>query len=295
METTMSAIKKYLLLALLWAAPLLCFGQAQISNVRFEQSDDVILIKYYIDLKDAKEVKNVKVSISLDGGLSYQPLTKVSGDVGTVKKSGEKQIIFDIFKELGHEDISGDFRFRVEGDEKYPSPYFKPAQNISVLGVTLPVDYYKGIGGFVGYCSKWGGYLSYKTTDDPHFDDSKVNFSDIDFDEKLYHKKIFTGGVMYHLINFSRENFAFGLYLYGGLSYAEYGVIYSKKKTNGSNSYYRPSLQKGLEMDIGILIPFSFLTFYCGCTTLFSFRAQKQFADFYFGIGFNYGSIYSGE
>jgi hypothetical protein len=116
----MTTIKKYLLLAAVWVVPLLCFGQAQISDVRFEQKGEEVIINYYLDLRDASKVKNVTTYMSLDGGQTYKQLKKVSGDVGTVRKSGEKQITFDIFKEFGDKEISGDIKFKVEGKNKYP-------------------------------------------------------------------------------------------------------------------------------------------------------------------------------
>jgi hypothetical protein len=270
-------IKKYLLLAVVWAVPLLCSGQA-ISNVRFEQKGEKVIISYYLDLNRAGMMKNVKTYMSLDGGKTYKPLAMVSGDVGTVTQSGERQIIFDIFSEFGNEEISGDIKFKVEG-EAYTSP-FKPVAAILPIGISY--SFAETFGLSIGYCNKWGGYFNFKTRglSDGYLID--VDISDVDFKGRIYYRQAYSAGVMRHLVNFSKNN-ANGLYLYGGLGYGEYGAAYLVSST----VYYRPELQKGMEAEAGIIAVFGVWTLSCGYNTLFTFSSQRQFADVHIGIGIN--------
>ena len=269
-RTTMTAVKKYLLLALLWAAPSLCFGQAQISNVWFEQSDDVVLIKYHLDLKNAKEVKNVKAFISLDGGLSYKQLTKVSGDVGTVKKSGEKQIIFDIFKEFGHEDISGYIRFKVEGETVASA---SPLIFLEYLySPTAPFGF------SVGYAKQWGAYGNYKISTSLEGDSTFGNTS------SSYHRVALTAGVMMRVLSFN--NAKGGLYLYSGAGYGEYGKLY-----DDWTFYYSPELLTGIEAEGGLVLEISGFVCSIGFSTIFSNNSQR-FADIHVGVGFNLGRLF---
>ena len=274
--------KKYLLLAVLCAAPLLCFGQEQISahisNVRFQQSDDVVLIQYNLNLYDAKKVQNVKAYISLDGGQSYKPLTNVSGDVGTITQSGEKQIVFDIFKEFGNDAITGDIKFKVEGESKATSPYFKPVDHIITFGFAWGMTPQTGRIS-LGYCNKWGAYFSYKLTYNGSFVDTGVDLSNVDFNEKAYYRKAYNAGVMYHLFNYYPNGGGY-IYLYGGLGYGEYGAAYL---TENERTYFRPLVHKGLEAEFGIVIALGF-TVSCGYSILFASDSQK-FGDLFLGIG----------
>ena len=115
---------KHLLLIAVWLLPALCYGQGikvqgVITNVDFAWQSDTekVIITYSLNLSSGS-IANVRVSMSLDGGRTFRRLNNVTGDIGTVRTSGNKQIVFDIFSELGKEEISGDVQFKVEGDRK---------------------------------------------------------------------------------------------------------------------------------------------------------------------------------
>ena len=114
-----NSVKKFIILTLVfWYVSTVCVGQPEIKNVSFSfQSErEVVIISYYLDLKSSKDISNVNVFMSRDGGATFQKLTNVTGDIGTISTSGNKQIVFDVFKEFGKEEISGNFQFKVEGE-----------------------------------------------------------------------------------------------------------------------------------------------------------------------------------
>jgi len=139
------------IITLLWFVSLVCWAQAEIRNVEFSfnEKTEKITIKYNLNLKSSKEINNVRVYMLLDGA-TYR-LKSVSGDIGTIRTSGNKQIVFDIFKEFGREPITGSFQFRVEGDDNYKEPTEVIVKEILVdtyqdrttvrKGVELQVDY----------------------------------------------------------------------------------------------------------------------------------------------------------
>ena len=101
----------------IWLLPALCHGQDVITNVDFVWQSDTekVIITYSLNLSSGS-IANVRVSMSLDGGRTFRRLNNVTGDTGTVRTSGNKQIVFDIFSELGKEEISGEVQFKVEGE-----------------------------------------------------------------------------------------------------------------------------------------------------------------------------------
>ena len=114
---------KLIIFFVTWATTTICFGQAEIKNISFSfQSErEVVIINYFLDLKKSKNISNVNVFMSRDGGATFQKLKNVTGDIGTISTSGNKQIVFDVFKEFGKEEISGNFQFKVEGEVNFNS------------------------------------------------------------------------------------------------------------------------------------------------------------------------------
>ena len=117
----MKKLIKYLVIVTVWIVPSFCWGQATISNVNFawQSEEERVIISYYLQLNASNKLADVSVYMSLDGGRTYRRLANVSGDVGTVRTSGNKQVVFDIFRELGKEEISGNVQFRIEGIDDY--------------------------------------------------------------------------------------------------------------------------------------------------------------------------------
>lgn len=104
---------RYLLLAfLLFLAALPTVAQdVYVSNVRFELVDSVVQIKY--DLV-AEKPQTVDVSVSLDGGVNFLPLTTVSGDVGgSVRPGIDRLILWDVLKDFPNGITSAEVVFDV--------------------------------------------------------------------------------------------------------------------------------------------------------------------------------------
>jgi hypothetical protein len=273
-------MKKTLLYVVLFAAPILCFGQSKIWDIDFEQSGDVIIIKYSLRLNESPKIKNVNAYMSTDGGLTYKQLRKVSGDVGTIDNSGNKQIVFDIFKEYGNEEISGDIQFTVEGT------------NVAPIKTKVFVEYVFSraapLGFTFGVCKRWGGYLSFKTdavlarkapsSGDGKYIVKEADFSTIDFDERKYYRLAWTTGIMLRLFK--------GCYLYSGLGYGAYGAAYQIVDTR---AYYCPDLQKGLEVEGGMkIVLWNFLALSAGYNTILLSGNSQRFSDVNFGVGFSF-------
>lgn len=63
-------------------------------------------------------LENVRAYVSINDDI-YKPLSAVSGDVGLVTKAGINTIVWDPFAEFGYETITGEVKFRVQGDSKH--------------------------------------------------------------------------------------------------------------------------------------------------------------------------------
>jgi len=282
MEIKITAMKKYLLYIIFGVVPMLCFGQSEISGIRFNQSGDAVIIHYYLNLNKSPKIKKVKAYMSTDGGRTYKQLRKVSGDVGTIDYSGNKQIVFDIFKEYGNEEIGGDIKFKVEGTDVAPIKTKVFVEYVFSRAAPLGMTF--------GVCKRWGGYLSFKTdavlagkapsssSDDGKYIVKEADFSTIDFDERKYYRLSWTTGAMLRLFK--------GCYLYGGLGYGAYGAAYQIVNTN---AYYCPDLQKGLEVEGGVrIVLWSRLTLSAGYNTILLSGNSQRFSDINFGVGFSF-------
>ncbi len=222
----MIVIKKYFLLIGLCVAPLLCFGQVRISNVRFVQSGEQVFIHYHLDLTGDHTLEKVNAYMSLDGGFNYELLTKVSGDVGSIRTSGEKLIVFDIFEQFGNEEIGGNIQFKVEGvteememvkrtgERKFLGLSVDEPPPLIFVGASLSASDGQNRGILFGTCpQRWGGYVNLKLFNQNNKFDvvPTADFSSMDFTDKRYYRKAFTAGAIYRVF--------FLFYLYGGLGY----------------------------------------------------------------------------
>ena len=142
------------------------FGQAFIFDVSFRQENDVVVINYNLHFYgELNKIENVKVYMSIDGG-AYRKLSYVSGDVGTVKTSGKKEIIFYVFKEFGKMEIDGYVNFKIEGDYNYvPSkpPKVKKPYELGVCSIEYLITptLIQSHGVSFGLCWNWGFYANF--------------------------------------------------------------------------------------------------------------------------------------
>lgn len=120
--------------------PVTVFSQ-RVENLRSEQKGNNIII--YYDLFDVDENDSVliEVYLSIDNGLTYeQPLTSVSGDVGSGITSGtNKEIIWDVLKDI-NELNSNAVRFMVKA-YIHKNKIFK--HNITISGFEKDINHVK--------------------------------------------------------------------------------------------------------------------------------------------------------
>ena len=118
---------------------VLCLSaHAQIvTNVRAEQKGVDIVISYFLESDSLSEVA---LFLSLDNGLSWsKALDNVSGDVGKVINSGEKQIVWSVLE--NRLQLLGDsIKFKVDASGR---KYFEP-EMVLVEGGAFQMGSYKG-------------------------------------------------------------------------------------------------------------------------------------------------------
>ena len=138
-------MKKLFFLAL-WLIATLTSAQNIITNVdfRWQSETEKVIITYNLNLCQACSVTNAKVYISLDGGKTYRKVNSVTGDLTNINTSGNKQIIFDIFKEFGNVEVSGNVQFKVEIDYEEPKQQPFEPEMIFVKGNKKIKDFYIG-------------------------------------------------------------------------------------------------------------------------------------------------------
>ncbi len=112
-------MKKVLLATLAAISICLSVNAQKISNVQWKQDANNLIINYRISgLTDDIEC-STSLYVSFDGGKTQKgPLTKVSGDLGTMESNGEKSITWQVFEEMGNEELSGELVFEVKTDIK---------------------------------------------------------------------------------------------------------------------------------------------------------------------------------
>jgi hypothetical protein len=277
LEAVMKGKLLGLLLCLLPSA--FCFGQS-ISNIRAEQQDSVIRIRYDLDLANASMIKDVKAYIKR-GQQSWELCKYVSGDVDTVKTTGvDKAIYFDIFKQFGYQPIQDSISYKVEGTFVLPDTYVqqvkdmphkkqqhkkKPAVSAAHRSIGLFINYTYSkaapIGLFVGAGREWGGFLSVKTP----------------FPNKTYKHLAVTGGILFpQLFRVAR--------FYLGPSYG----TYAHQENIGGKSWSSPTKETLLGADIGLMLSFKHWNISLDYEIALPSTSGGNFRDISVGIGYNF-------
>lgn len=231
---------KKIILLLLCFFPVLSYAESKISKVTFMRQNDIVVIGYHLG---AYKLNNVRVY--MNSGSSTVELIHVKGDVGNVRGSGYKEIVFDIVAEFGDKAIPEDMSFTVRGKEvKYVPLYGAFEYNYSYSG---PI----GMG--VAYFAKWGGYFRYRFS----FLGSEIGDADVGYyapqDVKhRYFRRAFTAGVV-------RMVYDNVIWVYGGLGYGAYAPVDKISTLSEYGDYYNHDYYwaapkvTGLELEIGLM------------------------------------------
>jgi hypothetical protein len=254
--------------------------------VDFEQTVEIQegkLAKMDATFREAEKFATLKITST--------PLSMVSingtyaGTTPTTKESlqlGQTRVSFEV---SGYETLEKTITLK--------SGYNELSGELEKIKIKQPVETYTWLeyefsktaplGFTFGYCKAWGAYLRFKT--DISLDSKEegtfgsyiveeADFSKIDFDERKYYRLAVTGGLTRRLFK--------GCYLYGGLGYGKYGAAYHIVDID---AYYCPDLQKGLEVEGGMVIKLGPISLSGGYSTLLS-GSKQRFSDVSVGLGF---------
>ena len=145
-------MKQTLLITILFLGIAITVKSQSVSNIEPLQTGNKITIKYKITGAKFNQTFNVSFFVSNDGGNTFQgPLKSVSGDIGEVLSGGNKEIVWDVFKD--EINIEGNLVFDVRikiNEEKIKKKFF-----VALSGnTTAPIGF------SIGQIGKTGWYLT---------------------------------------------------------------------------------------------------------------------------------------
>lgn len=276
---------KKIFLLLLCFFPLLCFAQGnKISNVLFSKQNDVVIIKYFLNVS---RFDNVKVLMT--DNIRIRELTYVSGDVGTVYGQGLKTVKFDIKKELGVDTLNDDVFFTVIGTdkpkavrEKDPNPIKKQEYNDFHMSFEYLYTPGAAMGFGIAAFAKWGGYVHARYTTIGTVFSRSEGYS-LDVTGHGYFRNAYTAGVVRKLHR--------NIFIYGGLGYGEYARVLKGNEVSeygfaySEDYYWDKPVVKGLEIEGGLMFNLY------GCFLSVGYSSQTKvsspfFSNFSMGIGY---------
>lgn len=237
-------------------------SEVSIGGTEVVRENREIKVSYQILLGDNIRSCNVELLLSTDGGITYSDMftrNSVSGDVGYIKTSGFKQIVFDITdcrKELAGKELV--FKVNVNAKTVDHEMCFLASAGISP----------RFTGGLMfGVVDRFGGYAKLKS----NF--RLGRYSDAG-DETRYSKLVISGGFLCRATDF--------LYPYIGLGWGFSKYQYGEYYQFGMYSWENFPMEScnGVAADIGALLRFNKFAFSIGCSTI-NFKT----VDFDLGIG----------
>lgn len=126
-------------------------------------------------------------------------------------------------------------------------------------------------GGMVGFAKRAGIYASYMTGLSPNAGEPMQDISPGGFNSSGYFRTAITGGVIVRITK--------NIYIYGGGGYGTYGTAY--ETTTDPGPYYL-SLDKGPEVEGGLMLNFKYFSIFGGYNTIIS---PIKFGEIHFGVG----------
>ena len=129
-----------------------------ISNVKFIQKGKFLEISYQLSNLKFNQNANIDLYVSTNGGLTFiGALKEVTGDVGEDIKTGNKNILWEVFKEIPN--FSGNIVFDVRA--KLQSKEIKKQLYVGYTGaIETP------IGATIGVLGNWGFYVTSRLNPD---------------------------------------------------------------------------------------------------------------------------------
>jgi hypothetical protein len=80
----------------------------------FNEANGVIEIEYYYSPLAEEQVADIWIEVSTNGGTTFNKVSAVTGDVGTVQKRGTKKVYWSVFNE--YDELKGSIVIKVAGN-----------------------------------------------------------------------------------------------------------------------------------------------------------------------------------
>jgi hypothetical protein len=266
-----------------------CFSSVYsqtISKIRTVQSGNNIIINYSISGAKFNQVFNVSVYFSKDRGRTFLgPLSAVSGDVGKNVTPGNKEITWEVFREVA--DLEGDIVFDVRAEvieEEIKRSWFVSYSGNLIAPAGLSF----------GQVGKTSWYISAKLSPSVRtkakydYDNEKeINYTGEGYyifdDKEIVSCYMLSAGLIFQ----SGRNF----FIYTGAGYGSKALIWHINEytypddQSAGDSYVRHTgySYSGFEAEAGMIIRIGKVLVSCGATNLNFTRT-----DFAFGLGYSF-------
>lgn len=269
-----------------------CFGSAtmaqtvRITNTEITEGQTKVVVSYDISPVDDDKIYTTSLFLSVDGGVTFQPLKAVSGNIGELKQLpvSTQKVTWDIFKDVA--ELSGAVKFEIRLTTKaIPLPLKQVV--MYVYSPSAPV------GAMYARFRKLGWYGCFKSNFKSAASDYDASTSGLtNYDgagywqigsESKVARLAITGGGIYKL----RRN----IYAYGGLGFGSRALLwqytsFKADDTEDKSGFARvtETSYSGIEIEAGCLyfihprVPVSF-----GINTV-----NGGFWDIHLGFGFSF-------
>lgn len=269
-----------------------CFGSVtvaqtvSVTNTEIIEGQTKVVISYEISPVDDDKVYTTSLFLSLDGGVTFQPLKAVSGNIGELKQLpiSTQKVTWDIFKDVA--ELTGAVKFEIRLTTKaIPLPLKQVAMYVYSPSAPVGVMYAR--------FRKYGWYGSLKSNFKSANSDYNASTSGLtNYDgtgywqigsESKVARLAITGGGIYKV----RRN----IYAYGGLGFGSRALLwqytsFKADDTEDKSGFARvtETSYSGIEIEAGCLyflhqrVPVSF-----GITTV-----NGVFWDINLGFGFSF-------
>ncbi|AMS25757.1 hypothetical protein AEM51_00760 [Bacteroidetes bacterium UKL13-3] len=257
-----------------------------ITNTEIIENQTKVLISYDISPVDDDKIYTTSLFLSMDGGVTFQPLKAVTGNIGELKQLPlyTQKAVWEIFKDVA--ELSGAVKFEIR---------------LTTKSIPLPlkqvVFYHYGLSAPVGFTyarfRKIGWYASIKSnfkSGSSDYEASEKGLTNYEGNgswqigaESKVTRFALTGGCVYKL----KRN----IYAYGGLGFGSRNLLWSYNTFNADDTADGSGFAKvsetsynGIEIEAGLMyyvhpkVPVSF-----SINTI-----NGGFWDVNFGFGFSF-------
>jgi hypothetical protein len=265
----------------------------EVKNVSSEVTGNIIQIDYDLSSAKYKQIFNISLYVSFDGGNTFQgPMKAVSGDVGKGIKAGSNRISWEPFNDVPS--LEGDVVFSIKAEvidqklEKHFFVHYSGSYSLRDAGFSTP------FGLSIGQIGKVGWYVTARMNTDA-FSKSQYDFDGtdvVDYDKELYYEydNEYKHPSLEALAGITAQ-IHWNIFLYGGVGYGyqkyywhinEYDYMDNSLQGDSYLDYTDYSVS-GITAEAGIIIRAKMLSFNVGYSTL-----NFSYSNIVFGIGLNF-------